>query len=78
MLTNNTIGIATTILPFAHVMTPGELAVNAANPNNAIYFALLIMASGAMVMGGLCMPLAQEQCLSIKKEKKNKNKNRFK
>lgn len=75
MLTNNTIGISTTILPFEHVMTAGEAAVSTSNPDNVIYVALLVMASFAMLMGGLCMPLAQEKCLSIQNLYKNNSKN---
>jgi hypothetical protein len=50
---------------FAHVLTVGELALYQSNPNNVVYFSVLIMAAFAMILGGLIMPLAQEKALSI-------------
>lgn len=64
-ITNNTHGINFTIRPFAHVLTVGELALYQSNPNNVVYFSVLIMAAFAMILGGLIMPLAQEKALSI-------------
>jgi ABC-2 family transporter protein len=64
-LTNNTQGINTTILPFDHVLTAGEVQLEKSNPNNVAYFSLIMAAAFAMIMGGLIMPLAQERALSI-------------